>query len=192
MFMKYYTFSNIIIRHESRAPLCTYTILSNMELSRQNRKKEKRKEGEQKDTHEYLTYSRTRLRRQSKTRRWRRQVREGDLRRVARGARTTFARSWFSGNRQRSGAIKRVICVLQFDPAALGAVRRDRRVIYANSWASGICPARPDLLGSLFAPDATTSSFACVPCAASDATPVVDGHQADGVHARSIVSPILR
>lgn len=34
------------------------------------------------------------------------------------------ARPWFSGNRQRSGAIKRVICVLQFDPAALGAVPR--------------------------------------------------------------------
>lgn len=34
------------------------------------------------------------------------------------------ARPWFSGNRQRFGAIKRVICVLQFDPAALGAVPR--------------------------------------------------------------------
>lgn len=62
----------------------------------------------------------------------------GVAKRVARGACATLARPWFSGNRQRSGAIKRVICVLQFDPAALlGTVRRDRRVIYANSSASG-------------------------------------------------------
>lgn len=39
---------------------------------------------------------------------------------------------WFSGNRQWSGAIKHVICVLQFDPVALG-----QKVSYTNSWAFG-------------------------------------------------------
>lgn len=79
----------------------------------------------------------------------------------------------------------------------------DRRVIYANSWASGSPTerhgaARPP--GFLLTPDATVVSP--LPLSRSIRHPTlvelerrrstVDGHQEDGVRAHSIVSPILR
>jgi hypothetical protein len=76
MFTKYYTSSNISSdasrgRHPARTRYCqTWNCQGRIG------KRKKRKDGEQKDTHEYLTYSRTRLWRQSKIRRWRRQVHE--------------------------------------------------------------------------------------------------------------------
>lgn len=53
------------------------------------------------------------------------------------------ARPWLSGNRQRSGAIKRVICALQFDPAALGAVSRSASNSREFLGVRGLRAARP-------------------------------------------------
>lgn len=109
----------------------------------------------------------------------------------SRGAPAHAARPWFSGNRQRSGAIKRFICVLQFDPAALGAEPRSEsnlreflgirvRARDRATWvpSNARCNRRP------FAPVVAASFDPFV------APYVDDHHQEDGV--RSIVSPIPR
>lgn len=108
-----------------------------------------------------------------------------------RGAPARAARPWFSGNRQRSGAIKRVICVLQFDPAALGAVPRSesnlREFLGIRVRARGRATRVPSNTRCNRRP------FASVVAASSDPCRAVRRRSSPGRRCvRSIVSPIPR